>query len=325
MDLQPACRGTPEALARDLPGGSAAIRNFRERLMTCVDAEGPIWLMGETGVGKARAGWLLHRLGCRAQKPFVVLDVTLDLEGQIAAAADGTVLVAGVEACHASRQSALQAWLACWSRQTGPRPSIVLTVSDREALTRHAMGAGGAISGRNHNGRNDIRLAVPSLSERREDFGSLCCHLLAEEADEGTPVATVTSDGARYLASLGWPRNIDDLRACLRRASHRCGGVPLDREILAAARREDVLIPMAQRLAEVLGSYLDCALEDGGVVAPDLHERLIEEIERPLFIRVLRSTDGNQLRAAALLGMNRNTLRKRLQKLGVGTPRRGSR
>lgn len=320
MDLSSTCHGTPEALASYLPGGSAAIRNFRERLMNCVDAEGPIWLIGEAGVGKARAGWLLHRLGNRARKPFVVLDVTLDLEGQIAAAADGTVLVAGVEACSSSRQPALQAWLAYWSRQKGPRPSIVLTVPDREEAVRNAMGAGSGARG-----RNDIRLAVPPLSERPEDFGPLCHHLLMEEADEGMPVATVTSEGAIYLASLGWPRNIDDLRACLKRASHRSEGVPLDREILAAARREDMLIPMAQRLAEVLGSYLDCALEDGGVVAPDLHERLIEEIERPLFARVLRSTDGNQLRAAALLGMNRNTLRKRLQKLGVGMPRRTAR
>ena len=80
------------------------------------------------------------------------------------------------------------------------------------------------------------------------------------------------------------------------------------------------LHPRRQRwLADTIGSHLDRLFElhDGRLPPPGLHGRILREVERPLIARVLTETRGNQLRAAALLGVNRNTLRKKIRELDI--------
>ncbi|WP_346344439.1 helix-turn-helix domain-containing protein [Gluconobacter wancherniae] len=77
---------------------------------------------------------------------------------------------------------------------------------------------------------------------------------------------------------------------------------------------------IARALERPLGEYLETGLENG---AGDLHSCVIGEVERPLITMVLRRTSGNQIRAAAILGLNRNTLRKRIRELDIIVPKGG--
>ncbi|EHH67368.1 helix-turn-helix domain-containing protein [Gluconobacter morbifer] len=77
---------------------------------------------------------------------------------------------------------------------------------------------------------------------------------------------------------------------------------------------------LARALERPLEDYLESGLENR---AGDLHACVIGEVERPLITMVLRRTSGNQLRAAAILGLNRNTLRKKIRELDVTVPKGG--
>jgi two-component system nitrogen regulation response regulator GlnG len=131
----------------------------------------------------------------------------------------------------------------------------------------------------------------------------------------------LSPDALERLLAHAWPGNVRELENAIKRALVLGSGEVLTREAFA------FLIPPAAAegppaeagLDELVLREVDAALASG---ARDLHESLLRRIERPLLERVLAHTGGNQLRAAALLGINRNTLRKKLAELGIEVPAR---
>ena len=95
--------------------------------------------------------------------------------------------------------------------------------------------------------------------------------------------------------------------------------VTLTVKVPAATAPADVAVDFGrQTLAvSVRGHALQPKLADGRLPAAGLHGRILREVERPLILKVLAATRGNQLKAAALLGLNRNTLRKKIRELDI--------
>lgn len=170
---------------------------------------------------------------------------------------------------------------------------------------------------------NVVRLLVPPLRERRGDIVELIAHFVGKSNQElGTQIVSVTQEAQDLLVSYHWPGNVRELENTLRRACVLARGrtlIPEDVRLTAPATAagKDVASlegAVQQRLASLLAQ--------GGDAGPtDLYDSIVRAVERPLLEVVLGSAGGNQVKAAQMLGINRNTLRKKLVELGLAGKR----
>jgi two-component system nitrogen regulation response regulator GlnG len=169
---------------------------------------------------------------------------------------------------------------------------------------------------------NVVPLRLPPLRERAEDIPDLVRHFLARAVKEGLPRKELSREAVERLQSHRWPGNVRELENLLRRLV----AIEIDDTVSAAAiDRELATVPLPQAaeqvdvpgasLPEFMENYLSryFASFGNGQPPPGLYERILADIEPPLLRAVLAATAGNQLRAAELLGINRNTLRAKLR------------
>jgi two-component system nitrogen regulation response regulator GlnG len=167
-----------------------------------------------------------------------------------------------------------------------------------------------------------VPIALPPLRERPEDIPALAEHFVARYAEElGTGPRWLAEATLRHLSAYAWPGNVRELENAVKRALVLSAG-----EVLAPDDFAFLTAPAggaeaaAADLEALVAAEVASALAVPG--AGDLHLRLLSRVERPLIEAVLAHTLGNQLRAAAILGINRNTLRKRIVELGIDLGRR---
>jgi two-component system nitrogen regulation response regulator GlnG len=167
-----------------------------------------------------------------------------------------------------------------------------------------------------------VPMSIPPLRERVEDVRTLALHFTeryAPELAEG-PV-TLPEAAIERLESHDWPGNVRELENAIKRAlvlSTDDVLSPREFDFLTARVEESVA---QQSLEELVISEVE-ALFDSGAEPSNVYHQVQERIERPLIEVVLERTQGNQIRAAALLGINRNTLRKKITELGIDLPKR---
>ncbi|TMB19416.1 MAG: sigma-54-dependent Fis family transcriptional regulator [Deltaproteobacteria bacterium] len=172
---------------------------------------------------------------------------------------------------------------------------------------------------------NVVRITVPPLRDRRADIPELIEFFLDKVNRElGTALVGVSAEARDLLLHHSWPGNVRELENALLRAAVLARGrtlVPEDFALAGQPRQGagDVL-PLEEavrrRLAELLAA-------DATALPSDLHAMLISAVERPLIEVVLERAGGNQVKAADMLGINRNTLRKKITELGIEV-RRGT-
>jgi two-component system nitrogen regulation response regulator GlnG len=172
-----------------------------------------------------------------------------------------------------------------------------------------------------------VPITLPPLRERPDDIPELARHFLDRAALGGLPRKGLDQDAAARLSAHDWPGNVRELENLMRR--------------LAALSREDVITAavigqqlggdrrpssavaisepgeggLAQSVEHQIARYV--AAFDGELPPDGLHDRVLAEVERPLLTLTLAACRGNQIRAARLLGINRNTLRKKLLEYGI--------
>jgi two-component system nitrogen regulation response regulator GlnG len=165
-----------------------------------------------------------------------------------------------------------------------------------------------------------VPITVPPLRDRRADIPELVEFFVDKiNRDLGTAIVGVADDAREALLRHSWPGNVRELENTILRAAVLARGRTLMLEDLALAgtatsRRDESTLTVEQVVLRQLRDYLR---EAAGSQPRDLHARIIAAVERPLIEFVLSETGGNQLRAAELLGLNRNTLRKKITELGV--------
>jgi two-component system nitrogen regulation response regulator GlnG len=184
---------------------------------------------------------------------------------------------------------------------------------------------------------NVVPLRLPPLRERLEDIGDLAQHFLVLAAAEGLPLKRIEPDALERLKRYRWPGNIRELENLTRRLaalypqeSVTAQLVDMELSVDAPAivphypvaiepkngrsgehgRRPTLAGAMERHLAELFH-------ERGEMPPPGLYYRILREIEYPLISAVLAATRGNQIKAAELLGLNRNTLRKKVRDLDI--------
>jgi two-component system nitrogen regulation response regulator GlnG len=179
---------------------------------------------------------------------------------------------------------------------------------------------------------NVVPIRLPPLRERPDDIPVLAQHFLNKAQSEGLPAKTLDPAAMAMLSSYRWPGNVRELENLIRRLAALVPQPIITESILAAELSDYVAIEeptqtagdepdtMAAVVERHVSRLLAVIRESGeeGV----LYERALAELERPLIRMTLAETRGNQIRAAALLGLNRNTLRKKIREHGIGVQRR---
>ncbi|HEV2573079.1 nitrogen regulation protein NR(I) [Methylocella sp. CPCC 101449] len=188
---------------------------------------------------------------------------------------------------------------------------------------------------------NVVPLRLPPLRERSEDIPDLVRHFFKLAAAQGLPLKSVDNAAIERLKRHRWPGNIRELENLIRRltalypqevigeqlveAELAVDAVPMERGAPAnsaaptPASAPDREPERGQRLSIAAEHYLaDLFKQHGDSLPPaGLYHRILREIEVPLLTAALAATRGNQIKAADLLGLNRNTLRKKIRDLDI--------
>ncbi len=171
---------------------------------------------------------------------------------------------------------------------------------------------------------NVVPVRLPPLRERVEDIPNLVRHFLAAAQIEGLGSKSVDAAAMDGLKRYGWPGNVRELENLVRRLvvlySEDVIGVDvIEIELASAAPAAAASVPSSESLGAAAERHLRdyFSAHTHGLPARGLYNRVLREIERPLIALSLDATRGNQIRAAQLLGLNRNTLRKKIRDLDI--------
>jgi two-component system, NtrC family, nitrogen regulation response regulator GlnG len=164
-----------------------------------------------------------------------------------------------------------------------------------------------------------IPIQMPALRERREDIAELANYFVSKAADEmGARANTLSPEARAKLEASNWPGNVRELENAVMRAALLAPGTTIRAEDIELTRPGGVGAgaslhsdgtPLGDIISARIAGWFD---SPGGEEPRDLYHRLVAEIERPLVELALKRAGGNQVRAARMLGLNRNTLRKKI-------------
>jgi len=301
-----------------------------------------VLILGESGTGKELVAEAIHQLGSRKSGPFVAVNtaaiprelIESELFGHEKGAFTGAVnrSIGKFEQAHGgtlfldeigdmppeAQTRLLRALQSGRIRRVGGREEIAIDVRIVAATNRDLapMIVAGTFREDLYYRLNVVPIQLPPLRERASDIEPLARHFLRLAAREGLPLRSLSREAIAVLQAQPWRGNVRELRNFLFRAAlfsrEEEIEAPAVRQLLAA-RVDSDSPPSGTNLASALETWLE-----GNRPAPGaLYHDALAAFERPLFEHALRETGGNQLRAAQLLGINRNTLRKRLDDLAI--------
>lgn len=295
--------GMPAGLGFD--GRSEPVRRLRDALDGACASFGLHGLVGEAGSGRTRAARYLWSHSGRAGRFVPVID-RLSLEDALSDDRTGCLFVSEIGLAEPALQAGLAGLLhRC---QTGEGPAILCTSSWTPARLLQDRRMGEALA----SALERRCIVVPPARERLGDLPALT----TVWGGHASPPVSLHPGCFGWMAAQDWPGNFRQIRQLLHHAWQEPGGARVTVARLAALHRVDSTQDAAS-FQGLMARYLPSMLDLETDVQGSLHARVLAEVERPLFRLVLKATDGNQIRAAALLGINRNTLRKRLQLLGI--------
>ncbi len=171
---------------------------------------------------------------------------------------------------------------------------------------------------------NVVPINVPPLRSRLDDISDLAHHFLRKAETQGLPAKRFEAEGIKRMQGYQWPGNVRELENFVQRiaALHpeeiitkNC----VEEELLNSHNPSEPLLREEKSLPDFVANHLQDYFSTFGadLPPPGLYERVIKEVEKPLILAALASTNGNQIKASELLGINRNTLRKKIRDLEV--------
>ena len=168
---------------------------------------------------------------------------------------------------------------------------------------------------------NVVPLRLPPLRERSEDIAPLVTHFLVKGSADGLPIKSFAPKAIKRLKGWHWPGNVRELENLVRRLvvlhdDTIISADAVEAELSADAPKNAVQADSLSLSVEThIKRYFDAL--NGDMPPPGLYGRVLREVEEPLIVATLAITRGNQLRAADILGLNRNTLRKKITELNI--------
>jgi two-component system nitrogen regulation response regulator GlnG len=314
-----------------LIGRSAAMQDVYRVMARVAGTDLTVLIEGESGTGKELVARTFHDSSRRAAGPFVTLSLAgaapaqierelFSEHGKLAQAKGGTLFLEDIDELPGEAQTRLAGLLH--ADDPNVRPNVRLIVAAQRSLA--ALARQGAFRQDLFYRLNVVAVRLPPLRERLDDVGDLARAFLLRAKREGLPERAIDNAAIERLKAHAFPGNVRELENLLRRAAALSpASVITEREIgaelgaRAASEGEGAATELAFEAALARRLADEFAAASPGLPAPGLHERLLNEVERPLIEQALAATRGNQIRAAAVLGINRNTLRKKIQSLGT--------
>lgn len=333
-----------------LIGKSKLIQEVFKTIGRVANQDVTVLIQGESGTGKELAAKAIHYQGQRTDYPFVAVNCSAipanlleselfghkkgaytgagtDKIGYFEAAQKGTLFLDEIGELPVSLQSKLLRVLQEKEIQrVGETKSVPINVRIIAATNQNlqARVREGAFREDLFFRLNVVLLELPSLRNRKEDIPPLTNHFLNLFAkDLHMPPKKISEEALSYLKELDWPGNVRQLENLIKRAMVLKQGPLLElRDFQMIKTGMDVVrapqnidqISMEQFVGESLDVYLSRFSRSE---LRDLYRKWLPVIERPLIRLALKKTRGNQIKAAEILGINRNTLRKKISELKI--------
>ena len=334
--------GAEQATASRLVGESQVMKEVRARIAKLARSQAPIYISGESGVGKELVARSIHELGPRAVGPFVPVNcgaipselmeseffghkkgsftgAHVDKEGLFQTAHGGTLFLDEVAELPLHMQVKLLRVIQEKAvRPIGGRGEVPVDVRILSATHKDLarLTQNGQFRQDLYYRINVIELRVPPLRERGGDIAVLAKHILKRMAEQGdTPAPTLQPAALKALNDYDFPGNVRELENVLERAIALCenGLIEPPDLMLESASNHDM---DEDDIDEEEGADDDSgagARSGGGVGLDDY----ISSIERDAIIKVLKETRYNKTAAAKKLGITFRALRYKLKKLGI--------
>ncbi len=314
----------------DLPlvGSTPAMQDLYRLVARVMNTDLPVLIIGELGTGKSLVARAVHDFSDRRALPFVVASAS-DLaaaEGPpaiLGKARGGTILFDEVGDLDEAAQARIVRMLDLLE-DGAPR---VMATSQTDLA--HRMDEGSFRSDLFYR-LSGVTLAVPSLRERVEDIPLLAEHFMRRADREGLAPRVFSEDAMALVRRYSWPGNVRQLANTVRRLMLTGGEGEISRdETEAVLGTQPAMEPLKNggdgdrltaSVARHLRRYFD--LHGNVLPPPGLYQRILREVEAPLIEIALDATGGNQAKCADLLGINRNTLRKKITDLDIPVTRR---
>ena len=351
---QPRPDAEPRDAEERLPliGRSVAMQDIYRSIARLTTTDLTVMVNGESGTGKELVARALHDYGRRRAGPFVAINMAAiprelieselfghergaftgalnRAQGRFEQAAGGTLFLDEIGDMPAEAQTRLLRVLQEGEFTTvGGRAPIRANVRIVAATHRDLRQAI-----RNGTFREDlfyrlnvVPIRLPPLRERTEDIVVLARHFLDRAQESGLSAKTLDASAIERLRQHRWPGNVRELENLMRRLAALYPQETINDEVIAAELAEtgtDPHVPTSVGSTEPLAMaverhirvFLDASRD--GAPMRDIYDQVIAEVERPLIMMTLSATRGNQIKAAAMLGLNRNTLRKKIRDLEI--------
>ncbi len=330
-----------------LIGRSQAMQEIYRTLARLMQTDLTVMVSGESGTGKELVAKALHQFGKRRAGPFVAINMAAiprDLieaelfghekgaftgasaraQGRFEQAEAGTLFLDEIGDMPMDAQTRLLRVLqeGEFTRVGGRSPiktNVRIIAATHHDLAR--MIAQGRFREDLYYRLNVVPMRLPPLRERPNDIGDLITHFLQAEQKDKEPPKTITLDAIAVLQSYSWPGNVRELENMVRRLcvlhAEDTFTVEIIRDELAQNQQHPGAVSSDERL-DLTGAvehHLARLLHEHepGLPPAGLYHDIVSQIEAPLISMALNACRGNQIKAAQLLGLNRNTLRKKIK------------
>ncbi len=338
-----------------LIGQSPAMQDIFRSMARLVSTDLSVMISGESGTGKEVVARALHNLGGRALpnlggRPFVALNMAAiphDLieselfghekgaftgadrraDGHFSRAQGGTLFLDEIGDMPPNAQTRLLRVLQDGSyTRVGGREAIRSDARIIAATHQHLpdLIASGQFREDLYYRLNVVPLNLPPLRDRAEDIPALTHHFIKRAQAEGLAAKVISKESMALLMGHRWTGNVRELENLIRRLL-----VLVDDDAIESHH----LLPMlgqspdnraeSDNLSASVAHHINVFFDAhaGDMPRTGLYRLILDEVERPLIERTLQATGGNQLKAAEILGLNRNTLRKKIAALGIAAGR----
>jgi two-component system nitrogen regulation response regulator GlnG len=352
-------QGRPGEAGERLPliGRSGAMQDIYRIIARMTQTDLTVMIAGESGTGKELVARALHDYSKRRRAPFIAINMaaiprelieselfghekgaftgaTQRHAGKFEQAQGGTLFLDEIGDMPMEAQTRLLRVLQQGEfTLVGGRVPVKANVRIIAATHRDLRGliAQGTFREDLYFRLNVVPLRLPPLRERIEDIGDLVSHFLDQAVARGLPRKTLNREAIERLKRYRWPGNVRELenlvqRFCAVYVEDVIAADAVEAEF-ASIRSDSEAAPDPGRGSMSLAAFAESWLQRyfasfaPELPPPGMYQRLIREVEAPAILAALVATGGNQLKAAELLGINRNTLRTRIRDLGINTGR----